>query len=156
MYIGMPKINRVIECTTRRNLLFMPIFFSKWIILHGWNKFISDIFKMNFIFHEFSWMNFLFHEDGFKIHIIHKNGCKENMKCELKTFQLALNMLKSNLEGSLNFERVWFFFWGRSFSRSEKKCRHWTAQNFFLCHGQFTKQIWTRQFGNIALVVWNW
>jgi len=32
------------------------------------------------------------------------------MKCELKTFQVALNMLKFNLEGSLNFERVWFFW----------------------------------------------
>jgi len=28
------------------------------------------------------------------------------MKCELKTFQFALNMLKFNLEGSLNFQRV--------------------------------------------------
>jgi hypothetical protein len=41
-----------------------------------------------------------------QIHIIHKNGCKENMNCELKTFQFALNMLKFNLEGSLNFERA--------------------------------------------------
>jgi hypothetical protein len=40
------------------------------------------------------------------MHIIHKNECKENMKCELKTFQFALNMLKFNLEASLNFERV--------------------------------------------------
>jgi hypothetical protein len=28
------------------------------------------------------------------------------MTCELKTFELALNMLKFNLEGSLNFERT--------------------------------------------------
>jgi len=41
-----------------------------------------------------------------QIHIIHKNGWKENMNCELKTFQFALNMLKFNLEGSLNFERA--------------------------------------------------
>jgi hypothetical protein len=27
------------------------------------------------------------------------------MTCELKTFELALNMFKFNLEGSLNFER---------------------------------------------------
>jgi len=38
--------------------------------------------------------------------MIHKNGCKENMTCQLKTFELALNMLKFNLEGSLNFERT--------------------------------------------------
>jgi hypothetical protein len=43
---------------TRRNWVFMPIFFSKWVILHGWNKILNDILKMNFIFHEFSWMNF--------------------------------------------------------------------------------------------------
>jgi len=45
MYIGMTKIKRVIECTTRKNWLFMPISFSKWTILHGWNKFTSDILK---------------------------------------------------------------------------------------------------------------
>jgi hypothetical protein len=28
------------------------------------------------------------------------------MTCELKTFELALNMLKFNLEGRLNFERT--------------------------------------------------
>jgi hypothetical protein len=28
------------------------------------------------------------------------------MTCELKTFELALNMLKFNLKGSLNFERT--------------------------------------------------
>jgi len=28
------------------------------------------------------------------------------MTCELKTFELALNMFKFNLEGSLNFERT--------------------------------------------------
>jgi len=28
------------------------------------------------------------------------------MTCELKTFELALNMLKFNVEGSLNFERT--------------------------------------------------
>jgi hypothetical protein len=43
------------------------------------------------------------------MHINHKNECKENMKCELKTFQFALNMLKFNIEARLNFEGSDFF-----------------------------------------------
>jgi hypothetical protein len=39
-----------------------------------------------------------------QIHLIHKNGFKENMKFEVKTFQLALNMFQNNLVSSLNFE----------------------------------------------------
>jgi hypothetical protein len=94
-----------------------------------------------------------------QIHIIHKNGWKENMNCELKTFQFALNMLKFNLEGSLNFERAplklqraikskekkrkgreksWvgggdqggLIFLGRSFSRPEK-IKALDSPNFF-------------------------
>jgi len=61
------------------------------------------------------------------------------MKCEL-------NMLKFNLEGSLNFERVWFF-WSKVLA---------DLKNNYAVGGQFTKQIWTWQFGNVALVVWNW
>jgi hypothetical protein len=60
-------------------------------------------------------INFIFHENFhgltsvplmMALFIIHKNGCKENMKCELKTFQFARSMLDFDLEGSLNFERV--------------------------------------------------
>jgi hypothetical protein len=72
---------------------------------------------MNFIFHEFHGWNFVLLR-WFLIHIVHNNGCKENMKCELKTFQFAFNMLEFNFEGSLNFERVWFFC--GTFSRHEK------------------------------------
>jgi hypothetical protein len=75
--------------------------------------------------------------------IIHKNGCEENMKCELKTFQFALNMLKFNLD-SLNFERVWIFW--AEVSADLKKIRHWTAQNLFM--------LWAGHKANLDLTIW--
>jgi hypothetical protein len=76
------------------------------------------------------------------------------MKCELKTFQVALNMLKVNLEGSLNFERVWFFW--AEVSADHKKFRHWTAQNFFMLlavhKANVDLTIWQYCLGGVELV----
>jgi len=47
------------------------------------------------------------------------------MKCELKTFQFARSMLNFDLEGTLNFERVWFFW--VEISAELKKFRHGTT-----------------------------
>ncbi len=41
-----------------------------------------------------------------QIPTINTNGYKESMKFELKTCQFAVNMFKSSLEGSVNFERA--------------------------------------------------
>jgi hypothetical protein len=90
------------------------------------------------------------------MHINHKNECKENMKCELKTFQFALNMLKFNLEASLNFERVWFF--GAEVLANQKKFRHWTAQIFLMLwavhKASLDLKIWQCCFGGVELVAW--
>jgi hypothetical protein len=80
----------------------------------------------------------------FLIHIVHKIARKENMKCEFKTFQFALSMLKFNLEGSLNFERVWFFW--AEVSVDLKKFRQCMTQNFFM--------LWAVQKANLDLTIW--
>ncbi len=78
------------------------------------------------------------------------------MKCELKTFQFALNMLKFNLEGSLNFERVGIFW--AEVSANLKKIRHWTTQNFFMMwavhKANLDLTIWQCCFGGVELLGW--
>jgi hypothetical protein len=78
------------------------------------------------------------------------------MKCELKTFQFALNMLKFNLEGSLNFERVWIFW--VEVSIDLKKFRQWTAQKLFLLwaihKANLDLTIWQCGLGGVELVAW--
>jgi hypothetical protein len=67
------------------------------------------------------------------------------MKCELKTFQFALNMLKFDLQGS--FLKGSDFFWAEV-SADLKKFRHWTTQNFFM--------LWAVDKANLDLTIWQY
>jgi hypothetical protein len=75
----------------------------------SWMKYISRLYFSNdlyFIlrFHEFSWMNFHPNRMASSLHS-HINGYKENIRFELKPFNLLSIHSKNQLEGSLNFER---------------------------------------------------
>jgi hypothetical protein len=76
----------------------------------SWMKYISRLYFSNdlyFIlrFHEFSWMNFHPNRMASSLHI-HINGYKENIRFEVKPFNLLSIHSKNQLEGSLNFERA--------------------------------------------------